>query len=60
VLQKNTSSSVNAKIQQDIQKSVSFYRGTPELISTRLRELDEEWDIERVLETNASSLIVAN
>jgi hypothetical protein len=57
---KNTSPSINAKIQQDIRKSVSFYRSNPELISTRLRELDEEWDIERVLETNASSLIVTS
>jgi hypothetical protein len=56
----NTSPSVNAKIQQDIEKSVSFYRENPERISTRLRELDQEWDIERILETNASSLIVAS
>ncbi|GGY79047.1 hypothetical protein GCM10011613_24790 [Cellvibrio zantedeschiae] len=56
----NTSPSVNAKIQQEIAKSVQFYRVNPQLISERLDELDNEWDIERVLETNASSLIVAS
>jgi len=57
---KNTSPDVNAKIQFDIEKSICFHRENPHLISTRLRELDEEWDIERILETNASSLIVAS
>ncbi|MES2825926.1 MAG: hypothetical protein V4732_20155 [Pseudomonadota bacterium] len=56
----NTSASINMKIQQDIAKSVSFYQANPQLILARLRELSEEWDIERVLETNASSLIVAS
>ncbi len=49
---------LNAKIQQDIEKSISYYQANPQLIPARLRELDREWDIERVLETNASSLIV--
>ncbi len=57
---KNTSPKVNLKIQHDIEKSISFYKANPNLISTRLHELNEEWDIERVLETNASSLIVAS
>jgi hypothetical protein len=56
----NTSPQVNARIHQDLEKSICFYRENPHLISTRLRELDEEWDIERILETNASSLILAS
>ncbi|MES2675771.1 MAG: DUF2892 domain-containing protein [Pseudomonadota bacterium] len=56
----NTSARINMKIQQDILKSVSFYEANPQLILTRLKQLNEEWDIERVLETNASSLIVAS
>ncbi|HEY6530203.1 MAG TPA: hypothetical protein VIZ65_16060 [Cellvibrionaceae bacterium] len=55
----NTSSRFNAKIQREIEMSVCFYKANPHLIPARLIELDEEWDIERVLETNASSLIVA-
>lgn len=54
----NTSPNVNIKIQQDIAQSVNFYHANPQLIPGRLLELDKEWDIERVLETNASSLIV--
>ncbi len=33
-----------------------YYRDHPDEIGLRLRELDEEWDMERTLETNASSL----
>ena len=43
-----------------IQNSIYFYRRNPQLIEQRLEELDKEWDIERVLETNASTLIVAS
>lgn len=56
----NTPPSLNIKIQQDIAKSVCFYQTNPQLIPARLRELNEEWDIERILETNASSLIVTS
>lgn len=55
----NTSPDVNTKIQQDIAKSLDFYQANPQLIHSRLRELNQEWDIERVLETNASTLIMA-
>jgi hypothetical protein len=37
-----------------------YYRQHPDEIDQRLRELDEEWDIERTLETNASALISAS
>ncbi|RYY76460.1 MAG: hypothetical protein EOO52_02840 [Gammaproteobacteria bacterium] len=56
----NTSEKVNNDIQMYIQNSIYFYRRNPQLIEQRLDELDKEWDIERVLETNASSLIVAS
>jgi hypothetical protein len=56
----NTSEKVNNDIQMYIQNSIYFYRRNPQLIDQRLEELDKEWDIERVLETNASSLIVAS
>jgi hypothetical protein len=56
----NTSERINNDIQMYIQNSIYFYRRNPQLIEDRLEELDKEWDIERVLETNASSLIVAS
>jgi len=56
----NTSEKVNSDIQMYIQNSIYFYRRNPQLIEQRLEELDKEWDIERVLETNASTLIVAS
>jgi hypothetical protein len=56
----NTSEKINNDIQMYIQNSIYFYRRNPQLIEQRLEELDKEWDIERVLETNASSLIVAS
>ena len=54
-----SSAAINASIQEAIEKSIEFYKENPSLIVERLRELDKEWDIERVLETNASSLIIA-
>lgn len=55
----HSSAAINASIQEDIEKSIEFYKENPGLIVERLRELDKEWDVERVLETNASSLIIA-
>ena len=56
----NTSEKVNHDIQMYTQNSIYFYRRNPQLIEQRLDELDKEWDIERILETNAASLIVAS
>ena len=50
----NTAESVNLEFLRRIEVSIDFYGHHPELIEERLRELDEEWDIERVLELNAS------
>ncbi len=46
----------NRRIEEQIQMSISFHRDHPERIARRLRELDREWDIERVLETGSSCL----
>ena len=54
----NTSERANNDIYMHTQNSIYFYRRNPQLIEDRLEELDKEWDIERVLETNASTLIV--
>jgi hypothetical protein len=45
------------KIDQTIEEKVRFYASQPrEVITRRISELDREWDIERMIETNASSL----
>jgi hypothetical protein len=46
----------NRFIRQETDENVKFYARHPELIPGRLQELEEEWDIERTLETNAASL----
>jgi hypothetical protein len=59
-VQLNTSQDINAAIQRRIERNVAFYAtASPELISERLHELDEEWDIERVLEANAAGVSLA-
>ncbi len=46
----------NQRIHQDMEMRIWYYAQNPEKIEMRLRELDEEWDMERTLETNAASL----
>ncbi|MEI7686362.1 MAG: hypothetical protein WCL32_15185 [Planctomycetota bacterium] len=51
----HTSDAVNEQIRKQTRCSVAALAGAePKEIDKRLRELDEEWDIERILETNAS------
>jgi hypothetical protein len=55
----HTAAKVNAHIDREIEERIRFYAGQPsQVLDTRIVELDREWDIERVLETNASSLIL--
>lgn len=45
------------RIDQEIEKNVRFYASQPRhIISARIAELDREWDIERLLQTNASAI----
>jgi hypothetical protein len=53
---RHTSPHVNWRIEQETADRVRYYAADPAGIGGRLRELDEEWDIERLLETNASAL----
>lgn len=39
-------------------RNAYYYTKHPEQIPQRLRELDEEWDVERVLEVNSSALTI--
>lgn len=53
----NTSQQALKNIDRAIQEKVLYYSTQPrEVISRRIAELDREWDIERWLEANASSL----
>lgn len=52
----HTSEEVDRKIQLATSWRIQECAGHPRTIERRLRELDQEWDMERVLETNASSL----
>ncbi|MBD3345200.1 MAG: DUF2892 domain-containing protein [Chitinivibrionales bacterium] len=54
----HTPPSINARIRRRIDVSVTYYAKHPDRIDTRLRELDNEWDIERLLEANAASLML--
>ncbi|WP_135465635.1 beta-lactamase hydrolase domain-containing protein [Crenalkalicoccus roseus] len=56
---RHTDAEINRRIALEIERSVHFHAARPELIGERLRQLDAEWDIERVLETNAASLALA-
>lgn len=59
-VRRHTSPAVNAKIDYQIAATVRRYAGEPAaVISRRIDEIEREWDIERVLETNASSLALS-
>jgi hypothetical protein len=43
-------------IRKKIEESIALYSKHPEKIDDRLRELDREWDVERVLETQLAGM----
>lgn len=53
---RHTRPSINEKIAERTMERVRYFAAKPGEIAQRLRELDREWDTERVLETNASVL----
>ena len=56
-VEQNTPRRLNDEIRGETEKSLSRFAGaSAEEITRRLEELDREWDIERVLEMNASTL----
>jgi hypothetical protein len=55
-VERNTSQEVNRRIQWETERRLAYYRDHPQEIAARLRELDAEWDIERVLEAGSSTL----
>jgi hypothetical protein len=55
----HTSGDINRRIQQDIEHSIRFHQRHKSQIAKRLRELNEEWDIERAIEANAAVVSLA-
>jgi hypothetical protein len=52
----NTAADANRRIDEEIEENVRYYAGKgSEEVGRRIRELDEEWDIERILEMMAAS-----
>jgi len=52
----HTDDAVNARIQQKTERNIERYKhASPPAISRRLKELEAEWDIERLLEANAAT-----
>jgi hypothetical protein len=47
---------VNRRIRHDIETRVRYFAEHQDEISTRLRALDQEWDIERALEGSAATI----
>ena len=52
----HTDEAVNRRIRAAMARNVHYYSQHREEIARRLRELDEEWDIERAIEANAAAI----
>ncbi|HWX49914.1 MAG TPA: hypothetical protein VNZ61_17845 [Roseomonas sp.] len=52
----HTATAVNQQIRRQAEARLAYFAARPAEIPARLAELDREWDIERALEANASSL----
>ncbi|MFT9846742.1 YgaP family membrane protein [Aneurinibacillus sp. REN35] len=57
-VEQNTAAHINKKIAETTERNVAQYADAD--ISARINALDREWDIERTLEANAATLIVAS
>jgi len=52
----NTEEEIIRRIRRELEARVYYYAQRPEEIDARLDELDREWNVERLLETNAGAL----
>ena len=53
----NTSPEINSRLDHETEERIRRYESrSPEEITQRIEELEREWDMERLLETNASTL----
>lgn len=52
-----TDADINARIRRQTEANVAYFgKGGAQAITDRLRELDREWDVERLLEANAATI----
>jgi hypothetical protein len=58
-VQRNTDEAINRRIEAATGERIRRLARRPLAIERRLRELDREWDVERVLETNAALVALA-
>lgn len=57
----HTADHVNRRIREKTRRNVAeAMRGGPEYVERRLAALDREWDIERSLEANAATVVLAS
>lgn len=56
---RHTKQDINRRIAHDTEQSIQYYMQHKDEILLRLEELNEEWDIERAIQANASSLAFA-
>ena len=60
-VRRHTKDEINQKIDNDTRRSISYYQMKPRSeVLARIMELDKEWDVERTLEANASTLILSS
>jgi hypothetical protein len=55
----NTREEISRQIRRGLEARIYYYAQWPEQIDDRLDELDREWDVERLLETNAGIFSLA-
>lgn len=55
----HTDPAINERILEGTARRVLYFSRHPAGVDRRLRQLDREWDVERLLETNASALAFA-
>jgi hypothetical protein len=59
-VRENTSAKINRQIDREMKNRLRYYAGCSAAeISGRIEELEHEWDMERLLETNASVLALS-
>jgi hypothetical protein len=52
----HTPTEINQRIREETKRRVAHYRTHPDEIGRRLKQLNEEWDVERALATGSSCL----
>jgi len=56
-VRRSTAAELNQEIDRQTDANILHYaNASPEVIAERVEQLDKEWDVERLLEVNASTL----